>query len=158
MDYRTRFERFFANGRPFAAGAAAGGAGLIISFAGRGIIPGRVLGDPLPLALSVGQITRGFTYFDWRAPLFHALFALFLGGLAALASGFLDRERSVSPEEAGRAGRIAAVINVGSVALLQVDAVIVAFWYFMAGLISVFLTAAAARRAAAFYHTRFTPQ
>ena len=47
VQLRTRLE----DGGLIPTGAIAGGIGLIISFAGRGIIPGRVLGDPLPLAL-----------------------------------------------------------------------------------------------------------
>lgn len=37
-------------------------------------------------------------------------------------------------------GRIASIINVGIVALLAVDAVIVGFWYVIAGAISVLIT------------------
>ena len=39
-----------------------------------------------------------------------------------------------------RAGRIASIINVGIVTLLAVDAVIVGFWYVIAGAVNVLVT------------------
>jgi hypothetical protein len=133
--------------RTLPAGATAGLVGLIISFAGRGTIPGRVLGDPLPMALAVGRVAQGFAYFDWRSPLFHALFASFLGVLAAVVVWFSSRHHFTG-ERARLAGRIAAAINVGVVAILQVDALVVGFWYLMAGAMSFFLTSFVAGRIA----------
>lgn len=143
------------------AGMAAGGIGLVLSFAFRGAIPGRALGDPLPLALSVTGITTGFTYFNWRAPLYHALFAALLGLLATAAVLLLNRDAPSGrrdPLESGlvrqasqmgrRAGQIAAGINVGIVALLQVDALVVGLWYLMAGAASLMISSFIAGRAA----------
>jgi hypothetical protein len=124
-------------------GGIAGGAGLVISFAGRGIILGRVLGDPLPLALILNRLTQGFAYFDWRSPLFHALFAVLLAMLATITTWFMRKEH-FSEEGVRRVARIAAAINIGVVAILQVDAVIVAFWYLIAGVMSFYLTSFAA--------------
>jgi len=93
----------------------------------------------LPLALAATSLTRGFTYFQWRPPLFHLLFAIFLGALSYLfLRAFLGRPPARS--EAVRSGRIAALLNVGLVALLSVDALIVGIWYFIAGAVSLLVT------------------
>jgi hypothetical protein len=128
---------------PLLAGILAGLVGLVFSFVLKGIVPARPLGDPLPLMLSATSLTKGFLYFQWRAPLFHLIFALSLGLLAMVALRLLTG-RLPRRAEAGYAGRIAAVVNVGLVALLAVDALIVGFWYLMAGVVSVLITGFAA--------------
>ncbi|HIP72198.1 MAG TPA: hypothetical protein EYH05_12470 [Anaerolineae bacterium] len=115
--------------------------GLIISFAGRGIIPGRELGDPIVLTLSASQLIQGrFFYFNWRGLAFHLLFVVFLGGLAVVVLWLLSGRQPVGPAAAVRAGRLAAIVNVTAVALTEVDAFIVGFWYVAAGLISAYIT------------------
>ncbi len=119
--------------------------GLIISFAGRGIIPGRELGDPIVLTLSASQLLQGsFLYFNWRGLAFHLLFAVLLGGLAVVVLWMMSGRQPVDPAAAVRAGRLAAIVNVTAVALTEVDAFIVGFWYVAAGLISAFITGFAA--------------
>jgi hypothetical protein len=128
---------------PLLAGILAGLIGLVFSFAFKGVIPARLLGDPLPLMLSATSLTKGLLYFQWRAPLFHLFFALGLGLLTVLALRILLGRRP-RRAEASFAGRIAAVVNVGLVALLAVDAIIVGLWYLMAGVVSVLITGYAA--------------
>jgi len=135
--------RRFNTSSPLAAGILAGGLGLVISFALKGLVPARPLGDPMPVILAITSIPRGFTYFQWRAPLFHLLFAIFLGVLAFFVSRTLMRRLPTRPE-ATRAGRIAGLIGVIPVALLAVDALIVGFWYLIAGALSVLVTGFAA--------------
>ena len=142
--------RLLSERGPLLSGILAGLVGLVISFAFKGIIPTRPLGDPLPLMLSATSLTKGTLYFQWRPPLFHLFFALALGLLAVLALRILLGRRP-RREEARFAGRIAAVVNVGLVALLAVDAVIVGFWYLMAGVVSVLITGYAAGLAAALW-------
>ncbi|UCG24121.1 MAG: hypothetical protein JSW55_18685 [Chloroflexota bacterium] len=125
------------------SGLAAGLAGLVVSFGLKGLVPARPLGDPMPLVLSVTQLTRGFLYFQWRPPVLHLLFALFLGLLTVVVLRFVAH-RMPTREQAVRAGRIAALINVGVVALMAVDALMVGFWYLIAGVIAVLLTGFAA--------------
>jgi len=129
------------------AGILAGLIGLVFSFAFKGIIPARPLGDPLPLMLSATSLTKGTLYFQWRAPLFHLFFALALALLAVVALRILAGRRP-GRAEAIFAGRIAAALNVGVVALLAVDALIVGLWYLMAGVVSVLITGYAASLAA----------
>jgi hypothetical protein len=129
--------------RPLLAGILAGLIGLVFSFAFKGVIPARPLGDPLPLMLSATSLTRGLLYFQWRAPLFHLIFALALALLAVVALRVLTGRRP-GRAEAGFAGRIAAAFNVGVVALLAIDALIVGLWYLMAGVVSVLITGYAA--------------
>ena len=135
--------RFLRERGPLLAGILAGLIGLVFSFAFKGIIPARPLGDPLPLMLSATSLTKGLLYFQWRAPLFHLFFALALGLLAVVVLRLLTGRRP-RRAEAGFTGRIAAVVNVGLVALLAVDAIIVGFWYLMAGVVSVLITGYAA--------------
>ena len=132
------------------SGILAGLIGLVISFAYKGIIPSRPLGDPLPLMLSATSLTKGTLYFQWRPPLFHLFFALALGLLAVLALRTVLGRRP-RRAEAKYAGRIAAVVNVGLVALLAVDAIIVGIWYLLAGVVSVLITGYAAILAAALW-------
>jgi hypothetical protein len=122
---------------------SAGLIGLIISFALKGLVPTRPLGDPLPLVLSATQLTRGFLYFPWRPLVFHLLFLLFLALLTVIILRLIS-QRLPDKGEAARAGRIAALINVGIVALLAIDAFMVGFWYLASGLVSFLLTGFAA--------------
>ena len=128
-------------------GSLAGLVGLAFSFAGRGLIPGRVLGDPLPLALAIGQITRSFLYFNWSALLWHALFAALLGLLVVLLLRWLTDGYTMTGD-AAQAATIASAINLAIVALTEVDALMVAFWYLMASFISYTITTSIARQLA----------
>ncbi|MFQ5945979.1 MAG: hypothetical protein ACE5NC_06980 [Anaerolineae bacterium] len=132
---------------PLRTGLLAGIAGVILSLALRGVVPGRYLGDPLPLALAVTGILRGFAYFDWRAPLLHAAFAASLGASAGLLVRMGSGSRAF-PDGAARAGRIAGVVSVFVVVLLEVDALSVALWYALGGFVSVALSSYAGRLAA----------
>jgi hypothetical protein len=137
LRYRSRTDAALVSG------LAAGLVGLVVSFGLKGLVPARPLGDPMPLILSVTQITRGFLYFQWRPPLLHLLFAVFLGLLAVVVLRFVARRMPIR-EQAVRAGRIAALLNVGVVALMAVDALMVGFWYLTAGVVTVLLTGFAA--------------
>ena len=119
------------------AGLLAGGIGLVVSFAGRGIILGRVLGDPLPLVLAPTQLMRTRLYFNWQAPLWHFLFAVGLGALSVVLLKFLPGKRPFPFNAPLITARIAAAINILVVVLLQVDAVVVALYYAIAGFISI---------------------
>ena len=114
--------------------------GLLFSFAGRPLNLGRELGDPLPVILSLSQALRGgLLYLNWRGVVWHLLFILFL---VLLAAGILHLRLPKSQRQQislGAAVRFAAVLNVLAVALTEVDAVVVGFWYLMAGFVSVFL-------------------
>jgi hypothetical protein len=132
------------------AGLTTGGIGLVISFALKGIVPARPLGDPVPLMLAASAIPRGFTYFPWRPALFHLLFAVALGLLATVIM-WVVKGRPVTRREATIAGRIAAVVNIAVVAILAVDAFIVAIWYLIAGAASILITGYAAGLLAAIW-------
>ncbi len=125
------------------AGLTAGGIGLVISFALKGIVPARPLGDPVPLMLAASAVPRGFIYFPWRPALFHLLFAVTLGLLAAVIMRVI-MPRPITRREATIAGRIAAAVNIAVVAILVVDAFIVAIWYLIAGAASLLITGFAA--------------
>ena len=121
------------------SGLAGGLVGLVISFGLKGLVPARPLGDPLPLILSVTQLTREFLYFPWRPPLLHLLFSIFLGLLAVVTLRLITQRMPIRPQ-AVRAGRIAALVNVGVVALMTKDALMVGFWYLVAGVVTILLT------------------
>ena len=138
-DVMDEARRRFNLGDSLLAGVMAGGIGLLLSFIMKGLIPARPLGDPLPLILAVTSVPRGFTYFQWRPPLLHLLFAVFLGFVALLVLRAILR-RPPTRHEATRAGRIAALLGVVVVALLAVDALIVGIWYLIAGAVSILVT------------------
>jgi hypothetical protein len=138
---------------PWPAGIISGTIGLILSFSLRGLTVARPLGDPMPLMLSISQIPRGLTYFPWRPILVHFLFAVMLGVLSFFVLVLINRD-SANTDGAAKVGRIAAVINVGVVAIIAVDAVVVGFWYLISGLVSVVLTGYAARLAAILWRRR----
>ena len=121
-------------------GLITGLVGLLFSFAGRPLNLGRELGDPLPVVLSLSQALRGgLLYLNWRGVVWHLLFILFL---VLLAAGILHLRLPKSQRQQislGKVVRFAAVLNVLAVALTEVDAVVVGFWYLMAGFVSVFL-------------------
>lgn len=141
---------------PVPVGLLTGGIGLAISFALKGLIPARPLGDPLPLMLAATQALRGFSYFQWQPPLFHLLFALFLGVLAFFITHLVVDGRT-SPAVSKSAGRVAALVNVGLVALLAVDAVTVGLWYLLSGWVSVLVTGFSAGRVASWWLRRRPP-
>lgn len=126
-------------------GGITGLVGLALSFLGRGIIPGRVLGDPLPLVLSVAQLIRGPLYWNWQAPLIHILFLAILAGLAVSGVYLVRREKGGEWMLAVEVARVTAVINVGVVALMEIDAIVVGFYYIIGGLVSVWITGTVAR-------------
>jgi hypothetical protein len=127
------------SGSPALAGAFTGLASLAVSFGLRGANLGRPLADPVPLMLAITQLTNGFTYFPWRPALTHLIFAVLLGFSALTVISLLSKGR-VTPKKATQAGRIAALINVLIVATLEVDAIVVGFWYLVSGLASVLIT------------------
>jgi hypothetical protein len=109
---------------------------------------GRLLGDPLPLALAPAALlrvlTEGFIYFDWRSPLAHLVFAISLG----LISAWIVIRRDMPLDAAAQIGRLAGAVNVMAVAILEVDAVVVGFYYLISGYVSVMVISYTARRAA----------
>ena len=138
---------------PLLAGLGAGAVGLIGSYGLRGGNLGRPLGDPVPLMLAVTQVPNGFTYFPWRPALYHLIFAAAIGVLAFVALTLLEKG-NMTRQGAVRAGRIAALMNVLVVAALQVDAVVVGFWYLVSGLASILITGLAAGLAASYFAKR----
>jgi hypothetical protein len=61
-------------------------------------------------------------------------------GLLVVAILRLITRQPPARGNATRAGRIAALINVAVVALLAVDALMVGFWYLIAGPVTILLT------------------
>ncbi len=142
-----RARRGLSDDLPLRAGLLAGAAAVVLSLAFRGLAAGRYLGDPLPLALGVTGIFRGFAYFDWRSPLIHAVYAVALGASAAVILRLGQTGRSLA-EDGARSARIAGTISVAVVGLLEVDAVAVALWYALGGFLSVALASYSGRLAA----------
>ncbi|MCP5100863.1 MAG: hypothetical protein GY943_35375 [Chloroflexi bacterium] len=126
-------------------GIGVGAVGLLFSFLGKEIIPGRAWGDPMPVVLSIAQLTRGFLYWNWQSPLIHLLFLLGLAILTVWVLRFRGHRGERLVMYASRAGQITAVINVLIIALLQTDAVVVGAYYLMSGLVAVWVTGEMAR-------------
>ena len=131
------------------AGVITGLIGMAISFGGRGVIPGRFLGDPVPLMLTAQSILRGnFLYLNWRHWLWPLLFFSSIALLAVFVLRYFKTDPAEIEDDARRAAQLAAGLNVGVVALMEVDAMMVAVWYLMTGFIAVSLASFVAGRLA----------
>ena len=122
--------------------------GLVGAYLLRLVVPGRLLGDPLPLVLMPAAVMRslreGFTYFDLGSPLLHLIFAIGIGAGAA----WLTVRRGGTAEQARPTARIASGLSILVVAIQEVDAVIVAFYYGLSAFVSLSISAYAADRVA----------
>ncbi len=127
-------------------GLTLGLAGLTGAYLFRLAVPGRMLVDPLPMALMPAAIMRsvreGFAYFDLRSPLLHLLFAIGFGAGAAA----LTVRRGGTAAQARQTARIASGLSILVVALQEVDAVVVAFYYGLSAFVSLSISAYAADR------------
>lgn len=135
--------RQFLDDSAIRAGIIVGLAGLVIAFLFRWVTPGRLFNDPLPLALAFQQLLSGMLNFDWQPLLRHVLFALVLGAAAAITVRIMLSD-SGSVTDAGRAGRLAAFINAGVIAVFNVDALMVLLFYVIGGAMTIFITTRAA--------------
>jgi hypothetical protein len=110
------------------------------------ILAGRSLANPLPLALMpaalLSSLREGFTYFDLRTPLLHVLYAVLIGA----AASWLVVRQDGSPEQARQTTRIALGLSIIVIALQEVDAIIVAFYYGLSAFVSLSISAYAADR------------
>jgi hypothetical protein len=121
-------------------GVGVGVIGIALSFLGKHIVPGRAWGDPMPVILSIAQLTRGFLYWNWRSPLIHLLFLLGLALLVVWVMRLRGNHGDVLVLNVIRAGRLTAVINVLIIAVLETDAVIVGTYYLISGVIASWVT------------------
>ncbi len=123
-----------------------GSVGLALSQLAAMILAGRSLANPLPLALMpaalLSSLREGFTYFDLRTPLLHVLYAVLIGA----AASWLVVRQDGSPEQARQTTRIALGLSIIVIALQEVDAVIVAFYYGLSAFVSLSISAYAADR------------
>ena len=127
-------------------GLLLGSAGLALSHFAAGMLAGRSLANPLPLALLpaalLTALREGFTYFDLRTPLLHVLYAVLMGA----AASWLVARQDGSPEQARQTTRIALGLSIFVIALREVDAVIVAFYYGLSAFVSLSISALVADR------------
>ncbi|MFQ5942261.1 MAG: hypothetical protein ACE5JF_01785 [Anaerolineales bacterium] len=129
-----------------ATGLLLGLGGLAAAYLLRLVVPGRLLADPLPLALMpaalMSSLREGFTYFDLRSPALHLFFATSIGAAAAWVIVRLGR----TPEQARQTARIALGLSVLAAAVQEVDAVVVAFYYGLSAFVSLSISAVVADR------------
>ena len=137
------------NDRSMRLGLVVGLIGLGLSFAGRGLNLGRELGDPLPVVLVLSQALRGsLLYLNWQGVGWHLLFLLFL---VVIIVGIIylwlpkDQRQQISIRSAVR---FAVILNIAVVAITEVDAFVVGFWYLMGSFVSIFLAGVLADGAA----------
>jgi hypothetical protein len=111
------------------------------------VVLGRLLADPLPLALMPAALLRslreGFAYLDLRSPALHLLFAIGIG----IGSAWLTIRRAGTAEQSRQTARIASGIGILVVAVQQVDALVVAFYYGLSAFVSLSISAYIADRA-----------
>ncbi len=124
-----------------ARGLGVGLAGLALSYLYEAWVPGRLLGDPMPVVLAFNGLRsvliHGFLYYDRRSPLLHLLFAAALGSAAAAAT-WPGRPGS-RPSEAARAGGLAALVNLLPPAPQEVDTLMVGVFYLAAAYVSLWV-------------------
>jgi hypothetical protein len=125
---------------------ALGLAGLVGAYLFRLVFHGRLLVDPLPLALMPTAIMRsvreGFAYFDLRSPLLHLVFAIGFGA----GSAWLTVRRGGTSVQARQTARIASGLGILVAAIQEVDAIVVAFYYGLSAFVSISISAYAADR------------
>ena len=127
------------------AGIAVGLIGLAAVVALSRLTTVRPINNPLPLALSIGHLLNGLLYFDWQAPLQRLIFAVALGVLAVLFVQVRAQEPPTA-SHAGRAGRIAALLNVAAAAVGRVDAIVVLLWFAIGSAMVIFIAGWTAER------------
>ena len=122
-------------------GFALGLAGWVISWGVNLVLPGRLLGNPIPLMLAISSLGRAigqtFAYFNWQDPALHLGFVATLAIASGLAGARLETDRSARSRVAARIGRIAVGLNVLAAAPNEVDALTVGLFYAGAGFLSV---------------------
>ena len=120
--------RYYASSRPVWAGALLGvlmtvGANLI-----RPLTLYRYINDPLQLVQPIIQLRFGLINFNWRLPLMHLGFILAISLLSPLLLR-LFWPKSSSTDNAVLAARTAALISIGYIWWLRLDAIPVFIWY-----------------------------
>jgi hypothetical protein len=97
----------------------------------------------MPAAI-MRSVREGFAYFDLRSPLLHILYVVLIG----TAASWLAARRGGTAEQARQTARIASGLGILVVAVQQVDAVVVAFYYGLSAFVSLSISAFAADRVA----------
>ena len=92
----------------------------------------------------MSSLRAGFTYLDLRSPLLHLVFAIAMGTAAA----WLTVRRAGPQKEARQTARIASGLVVLAVAIQEVDALVVAFYYGLSAFVSLSISAYVADRVA----------
>ena len=122
-------------------GLTLGLAGLAISWGVNLVLPGRLLGNPIPLMLAISSLGRAIgqtlAYFNWQDPALHLGFVTLLAITSGLAARGTETDRYAKPVIAARIGRIAVGLNVVAAASEEVDALTVGLFYAGAGFLSV---------------------
>jgi hypothetical protein len=95
----------------------------------------------MPAAI-MRSVREGFAYFDLRSPVLHLTFAVGFGA----ASAWLTVRRGGTAEQARGSARIASGLGILVVAIREVDAVVVAFYYALSAFVSLSISAYAADR------------
>lgn len=122
-------------------GFALGLAGLALSWGVNLVLPGRLLGNPIPLMLAISSLGRAigqtFAYFNWQDPALHLGFVALLAIASGLVGMRAETDHYAKPVFAARVGRIAMGLNVLAAASDEVDALTVGLFYAGAGFLSV---------------------
>ena len=95
----------------------------------------------MPAAI-MRSVREGFAYFDLRSPVLHLIFAVGFGA----GSAWLTARRGGTAEQARGSARIASGLGILVVAIQEVDAVVVAFYYALSAFVSLSISAYAADR------------
>lgn len=129
------------------AGAIAGGVGAIIGLAAGYLPTGRLLNDPVMLAMSVQSLLRGFRYFNWLGLAIPLAYSSGLGVAAWYGLRRLGRRHGVRvwPDDVAHAATAAAVVSALPVWAVEVRGFQIILFYGLATLISAFVARTIAR-------------
>jgi hypothetical protein len=112
---------------------------ILISLGVRLILPGRILGDPLPILLILSQLMRGITqgimYIHWQSVLIHLSFISVLVLILTIFRRIVANRIEIDIDLV-QATKSAIVVNVIAAGMLEIDSVMVGLWYLAAGYLS----------------------
>ena len=95
----------------------------------------RYANDPLQLVQPIIQLRFGLINFNWQLPLFHLAFIIAIS-LAAPLGLYIKWPKLFNTDNAVLAARTAALVSMGYIWWLRVDAIPVLIWYGMSTWIS----------------------
>ena len=120
----------YLTSRPIWLGISLGVLTTLIAILIRPLTLYRYASDPLQLVQPIIQLRFGLINFNWRLPVIHLLFIAWISCIAPFGLS-LKWPKLFSTDNAVLAARVAALISMGYIWWIRVDAIPVFIWYGM---------------------------